>query len=225
MKEAREKELRYLRVLGVYEEVDEHAAVAKYSVTPVDTKWVDTDKAFEGVPMQIRSRFFARLFKSGDRPDLYAGTLPLEALRAIMSVAASHSPEFSRMHVDVSRAYFHAKAQRPVLARLPAEDCSGKDKGKIGFLKKSMYGTRDAASNWERDWQGQLVNWGYELGRSSRSLSHYKKKTLGLTHGDDFVVTGSKGRSVGAQVAAGKCISNQSEHHRGRFGKEHRSSP
>ena len=47
----------------------------------VDTKWFDTDKAFEGEPMQIRSRMCAREFKSDDRPDLYAGT-PLEALKA-----------------------------------------------------------------------------------------------------------------------------------------------
>ena len=32
-------------------------------------------------------------------------------------------------------------------------------------------------------------------------------------------------RIEGAQEAAGKCISNQSEHHRVRFGKEHPSSP
>ena len=63
----------------------------------------------------------------------------------------------------------------------------------MGLLKKSMYGTRDAASNWERDWQGHLENWGYELGRSSRILFHNKKRnTSGMTHGDDFVVTGTK---------------------------------
>ena len=36
VKEAREKELKYLRELGVYEKVDEPAAVAKYNVTPVN---------------------------------------------------------------------------------------------------------------------------------------------------------------------------------------------
>ena len=45
MKQAREKELKYLRVNGVYEKVGERAAVAKYNVTPVDTNWVDIDKA------------------------------------------------------------------------------------------------------------------------------------------------------------------------------------
>ena len=182
MKQAREQELKYLRELGVYGKVDERADVAKYCVTPIDTKWVDTDEAFEGKPMQIRSRIVAREFNSGDRPDLYAGTPPLEALKAIIFTVASHSPEFSLMHVDVSRAYSHAKAQRPVLVKLPAEDCSGKDVGKIGRLKKSKYGTRDIVSNWERD---HLESWGYELGRSSRNLFHNrKKKTSGLTHGE-----------------------------------------
>ena len=59
--------------------------------------------------MHIRSRLVAKEFKSGNRPDMYAGTLPLEALKAIISIAAGHSPEFSLMLVDVSRAYLHAR--------------------------------------------------------------------------------------------------------------------
>ena len=35
------------RDLGVYDTVNERVALAKYSVTPVDTKWIDTRKAFE----------------------------------------------------------------------------------------------------------------------------------------------------------------------------------
>ena len=108
--------------------------------------------------MQIRSRIVAREFKSGDRADLYAGTPPLEALKAVISIAASHSPEFSLMHVDVSRAYSLAKAQRVVLLKVLAEGCSRKDKGKIGLLKKNMYGTRDGASKIgkgsDSDWAG-----------------------------------------------------------------------
>ena len=38
VKEAREKELKYLREFGVCEKIDERTAVAKYNVTPVDTK-------------------------------------------------------------------------------------------------------------------------------------------------------------------------------------------
>ena len=71
--------------------------------------------------MQIRSRILAREFKSGDRPD-----------KAILSIVVSHSPEFSQVHVDVSRAYFHAKAQKLVLVKSPGEDCSQeRTKGKL----------------------------------------------------------------------------------------------
>ena len=167
VRKARELELKYLRDLGAYEKVDEKEAVAKYGITPVDTKWVDTDKAFEGEPMQIRSRMCVREFKSDDRPDLYAGAPPLEALKATTSITANKKGTFSIMHIDVSRAYFHAKAQRPVLMRLPVEDKMGTDAGKVGLMTNSMCGTREAASNWERDWQDHVKNWGFQLGLSS----------------------------------------------------------
>ena len=122
------------------------------------------------------------------------GTPPLEALKAIISTVASHSPAFSLMHVDVSRAYCHAKAQNLVQVKCPAADCSGKDNGKIGLLKKSMYGygTGDVAGNWERDWQGHLEHWDYELERRLSNLFHHKKRKIcGLIHGDYFVVRGT----------------------------------
>ena len=48
--------------------------------------------------------------------------------------------------IDVRRAYFHAKAKREVFVELPPEDA---EEGMCGRLLKSMYGTRDAAQNWE----------------------------------------------------------------------------
>ena len=126
--------------------------------------------------MQIRSRMCVREVKSDDRPDLYAGTPPLDWLKAKVSIAANHKETFSIMHIDVSRAYFHAKAQRLVLIRLPVEDRMGTDDGKVELTKKSMNGTRDAASSWERDWQEYVRNWGFQLGLSSRNLFHRKEK-------------------------------------------------
>ena len=69
---------------------------------------------------------------------MYAGIPPLEPLKAITSIAVNHKETLSIMHVDVSRAYFHAKAQRPVLKRLPVEDRMGTDARKVGLMKKSM---------------------------------------------------------------------------------------
>ena len=195
----------YLRELGVYEKVDERAAVAKYNVTPVDT-----DKAFEGEPVHIRSRMVSREFKSGDRPDLYAGTPP-RALKDTMSIAASHGPEFSLMHVDASRAYFHAKAQRPVLVKLPAEGCSGKDAGNIGLLKKSMHGSRDAASDRERDWLARAsrklgIRAGAQL---KKSVLQQEKENLGFDTRRRRCGGRNEGEPVGAQEATGERVSNQ----------------
>ena len=70
-------------------------------------------------------------------------------------------------------------------------DSLGSDAGKIGLMRKSMYGTRDAASNWERDWQEHVKSWGFRLGLSSKNLFHHvENRVSGLTHGDDFVLTG-----------------------------------
>ena len=119
------------------------------------------------------------------------------------------------MHVDVSRANFHSKAQRPVLVKLPAEDCSGKDEGK-NLTAEEEHVRNQRCSNWARDWQGRLGNWRYEVVGSSRNLFHNKKKkTSGLTH----VVARSK-KSLLELKKQLECFSNKSEHHRGRFGKE-----
>ena len=48
--------------------------------------------------------------------------------------------------IDVNRAYFYAKAKNNIFVKLPDGDA---EPGMCGRLLKSMYGTRDAASNWE----------------------------------------------------------------------------
>ena len=46
VRHAREQELKHLRGLGVCEKVDERYATARSQVTPVNTKWINTHKAF-----------------------------------------------------------------------------------------------------------------------------------------------------------------------------------
>ena len=55
------------------------------------------------------------------------------------------------MHTDVSRAYFHAPARELKYVELPPEDCAdGSEAWDLcGRLNVSLYGTRDAAQNWE----------------------------------------------------------------------------
>ncbi len=52
---------------------------------------------------------------------------------------------------DVSRALFEAPAMRQVCVELPSEDKTSADSqsDNVGHLQMILYGTRDAAMNWQ----------------------------------------------------------------------------
>ena len=100
---------------------------------------------------KYKSRLVAKEFNTGVNPDLYAATPPSECLRLMLSFLASGRKQGTTlMYADVSRAYFYARAERPVYVDLPIEDKEKGDDGKCGRLRMSMYGTRDAALNWAK---------------------------------------------------------------------------
>ena len=94
------------------------------------------------------------------------------------------------MHIDVSRAHFHAKAQRLVLVRLPVDDRLRADAVKMGLLKKNTCGTRDAASNWERDGQEHVKSW-REGGVNSGSARRICLVTTNIKYQEGHMVTAS----------------------------------
>ena len=97
------------------------------------------------------------------------------------------------MHIDVSRAYFHAKAQRPVLVKLPAEDCSGKDRGKNRTAEEKHVRYQRSAAKHIGNEIGKgistigVTSWGavQETCATTREGKHRGRR-------DDFVVTGTK---------------------------------
>ena len=83
---------------------------------------------------------------------LFAGTPPLEALRALIGEAATMDTEEAKVIEvdDVLRAFFEADMQRDICIELPLEDLEKGESNEefVGYLLKSLYGTRDAATNW-----------------------------------------------------------------------------
>ena len=101
------------------------------------------DKRMAWMPpmSDIRSRLVAKDFNTEDRPDLFAATPPVEAMRIIISEAATSGEEEKVIMVnDVRRAFFYAKALRPVWVELPDEDYSEEDKENdhVGLLEMSF---------------------------------------------------------------------------------------
>ena len=62
-----------------------------------------------------------------------------------------------------------------------------------GELAKSMYGTRDAAQNWEAEYSGFLIALGFRRGVASPCVFFNKSRELRIVvHGDDFTVLGTE---------------------------------
>ena len=108
---------------------------------------------------------------------IFAGTPPLEALRALIHEAATlRRGQDMRSTVvmvnDVSRAFFEAPAVRQVCVELPDEDRTQADKSadNVGHLKMSLYGTRDAAMNWQEEVAREMAKWGFKRGRYNPCL-------------------------------------------------------
>ena len=158
---------------------------------PIGVRWVDINKGDSEHPL-YRSRLVAKEFNTGACPELYAATPPGECLRLMLSrMASERSSDTGLMYADVSRAYFYAKAIRPVYVQLPDEDREEGDEERCGKLKMSMYGTRDAALNWALEYGETLKAAGYEQGRANPCLFHHSGLGVSImVHGDDFVAVG-----------------------------------
>ena len=164
VRRGRREEIQYYRQMKVYYRMNPEEAAQKFNVKPLKLRWVDVNKARAGETPNIRCRLVAKEIKKDERPELFAGTPPLEALKILCRIASSRRKEYEMMHIDVSRAYFHAAVTRPVIIEIPPEDWQEGDDGKVGVLLKSMYGTRDAASNWASEFTKTLQKVGFEVG-------------------------------------------------------------
>ena len=62
-----------------------------------------------------------------------------------------------------------------------------------GRLNRSMYGTRDAAANWEDKYSSHLVSLGFMRGKSSPcTFFHPERGVRCVVHGDDFTFLGNE---------------------------------
>ena len=157
----------------------------------VGTRWIDTNKG-DKINKDYRSRLVGQEFATHRDDALYASTPPLETLRLIISFASSGKDATKRqiMICDVRRAYFYAKATRNLYIELPKEDELG-SADQLGRLNLSLYGTRDAAKNWQEHLSRHLCSIGFARGTGHTSVFHHtEKKLLVLVHGDDYVVAG-----------------------------------
>ena len=121
-------------------------------IEPIPLIWVDTNKGDKNTPF-VRSRICVRECKkcrnaveSLEPEQLFSAMPPLKALKLLCSLKVSMKTSrrgnpLKLAHFDISRAHFMPKARRELYVELPDEDPM-KQKGFVGLLLRSMYGTQ-----------------------------------------------------------------------------------
>lgn len=191
---ARKLEMDFFKKMKAHSKV-ERSVAKQLGAKVITTRWIDTNKGDESKP-DYRARLVGREIKIDDRPDLFAATPPLESLRMILSICAHHQHDdepYRILSSDIKRAYFFAKAKRPIFIEIQIEDREPGDENKIGRLNLSLYGTRDAAMNWQDEFTGVLVKNGFQRGKASPcNFVNVQRKLCVTVHGDDFTSIGPR---------------------------------
>lgn len=176
------------------------------------TRWIDINKG-DDLRMKLRSRLVAqelRRKKAGaqtsDDPtweEFFAAMPPLSSLRALFTIATTKripgpdgklrpvtaNGEACILFLDVKKAHFWSPIRRRLLVELPPE--AGESPNKVGLLKKSLYGTRDAPSNWEHAIKLVFEACGFTQGLSNPCIYfHEERRLYANVHGDDFTIVG-----------------------------------
>jgi hypothetical protein len=188
--EGRAVEMELFRSMGVYDHVprsEQQSTGGKI----IGTKWIDVNKGDFDNP-RIRCRLVGKEFRTGPDDALYASTPPLEALRMVLSRAATvGGSEREIMVNDVSRAYFYAKMTRPLYIEISKEDPKASPE-LLGRLRLCLYGTRDAALNWQQTLSDHRVENGFVRGVGHPSVFHHSTRDIWtLVHGDDYCSAGT----------------------------------
>ena len=191
--EARKVEIKELYKHNVYTKVPISECFGETGKRPIGTRWVDVNKGDENHP-EYRSRLVAQELKRlEDRDDTFAATPPLEALKFILSLCMTESACTNKRRylkfIDIKRAHFHSPVTREIYVELPPEDHTD---GYCGRLNMSMYGTRDAASNWEAKYTSVMLQGDFIPGVWNPCIFKHKARSLQCYgHGDDFIAVGS----------------------------------
>ena len=124
---ARRDEVEHICRHKMYTRVPREACPRETGRAPIKTGWAETDKGQPGKP-KVRARWVAKDCKTHARPEWYASTPPLEALKVV-------------------KYAFYAPSRRRVFVELPPEGNQAGDEHMCGLLQHSLHGTRDAAEN------------------------------------------------------------------------------
>ena len=120
----------------------------------------------------MESRMCARELKSDAWPDVYAGIPSLEAVKARISIAANHKKRFKHAHRCVTCVLPREGPETSADATTSGGQ-NGHRRWESGIDEEEHVRNDGRGQQLERDWQGHVRNWGFQLGLSSKNLFHH----------------------------------------------------
>ena len=166
VKEARQLEMEYYDKMHVFDKVPVAQCWERTGKAPLKARWVDIDKG-----TRYRSRWVAKQFKGSDSEEWFAATPPIEALRALISHTTNGPKKKALMVYDVSRGFFYVPVQHEIYVELCEEvKKTVEDDNICAKLRMSMYETKAAAQNWQKEVQETMATLGFSIGKASPVL-------------------------------------------------------
>lgn len=161
-KRAMKSELEGLEAMGTWEVVNRPPGV-----NIVDSKMVLKVKTDANLkPTKFKARFVARGFSQReglDFEEIFAPTVPLEAIRGILQLAAVHDWEVDS--IDVTQAYLNSRLHHDVYLKPP--DSANLPPGKVYKLVKGLYGLKQSGREWNKELESHLVKIGFKQSPST----------------------------------------------------------
>ena len=164
----------------------------------------------------VRGRLVAQEVNTYREDAFVAATPPLEALRLLLSHAATNRDDSEGgrkfMVLDAKKAHLHAFAEREVYIELPPERWKP---GVCGRLSRSLYGMRDAPALWDHSLAAQLEAVGFIRAKANPCLfRHELRDILAVVHGDDLMFNcHRRGFEMGTQGARTSDLAEGGRHH------------
>ena len=144
--------------------------------------------------VNVRSRLVAKEFNNKKCDDLFAGTPPVEAMRAIISTAASRTTPKTLMTVDVSRAYMYAKCRSEMYVEVcPEAHEEDGDEKCCWSLERPCTAREVPRRDWQHEIKRRMLSIGYLQGKSNPCLfCNPSSEVACLVHGDDLLAAGEE---------------------------------
>ena len=196
----RAEELIGFDARGVYE-IRSRAWALANGIPILGSRWVDKQKG-----NRVRSRLVVQDFnfkKNKLGPDeLFAPTPPLIAARYAASRCAScaRMPRRLRrqlMTLDFEKAFLNGSVLRDVCIALPPEDSRADGGANVGYLRRAMYGLREAPAIWQDVVRDLMCGLGYVPCPTMPCVyRHPVSDVVVVAHVDDFLACGDKAALV-----------------------------